>query len=191
MMRCPSCLDDYEDDATRCADCGIPLVPSDALPPARTVPDARLGTFHPAVAARVVRMLDGRGVAFTVQERDDAVEIVVDRAWRDDLRAELTLTWSEFLGHLDTDTAAAVLATGGPAPGWYDPPRGGHVDRAGRLVVDVDNVEEAATDASRMIGPALLATGGVLIVVGWQVFGGPAVVILGIGLALIGLFTPR
>jgi len=191
MMRCPQCLDDYEDDARMCAECGIPLVPQDALAPAAAVPDARLGTFHPAVAARVVELLDRRGVAFTVRERDDEVEVVVDRAWRDDLRAELTLTWSELLGRLETDVAADLLAIGGSAPGWYDPPRGGHVDRAGRLVVDVDNTEEEATDASRMIGPALLALGGVMIVMGWQVVGGPAIVVAGIGLALIGLFTPR
>jgi len=84
-----------------------------------------------------------------------------------------------------------VLASGGSAPGWYDAPRGGHVDRQGRLVVAADEEELREEDAGRFVGPALLTVGAILLVIGWYVLDSAAVMVAGIGLATLGLFTPR
>jgi hypothetical protein len=180
VTRCPSCDERHEDDPLVCDRCGAELGPTE-------VPsDARLGLFHPLVADRVVELLFRRGVRYGVVERDDEVEVRVDAAWRDDLRTELSLDWGEVVRHLDADEAPAVFADGGSAPGWFDAPRGGHIDRAGRLVVSSDGDDEA-----RIVGPALLTVGSILAIVGWYVLGSGAVLVAGIGLALVGLFTPR
>jgi hypothetical protein len=193
-MRCPSCHDEYEPHVRTCATCGIPLVPADAVastPPVPPRAEARLGVFHPAVAASITALLSGRGIVH--EELSDAgrVTILVDREWRDDVRAELALTWGDLVRRLPEEEVVAVLGAGGPNPGWYDPPRGGHVDRQGRLVVGVDDEEDAEDDAARVIGPALLTIGALLLVVGWYVLESPAVAVAGGGLVLLGLFTPR
>jgi hypothetical protein len=194
-MRCPRCLDDHEPGFTTCTSCGTPLLADDAADddPAwrvTSIPDARLGTFHPAAIATVLALCERRGVEHETRTTEHGVEVLVDRAWRDDLRAELALVWSELVGRLDEDDAVEVLAAGGSTPGWYDPPRGGHVDRTGRLVVAQDE-EDADADANRLVGPALVTTGAVLAVVGWWVVGSSALTVLAIGLVLAGLLLPR
>jgi hypothetical protein len=191
-MRCPSCHDEYESHVRDCATCGIPLVPADAsVTPVAPRADTRLGVFHPAIAARITMLLDGRAIANDAITEADRVTILVARDWRDDLRAELALTWGDLVRRLPEEEAAAVLGAGGSNPGWFDPPRGGHVDRQGRLVVNVDDGEDDEDDAARVIGPALLTIGAVLVVVGWYVLDSGAVAVAGGGLALLGLFTPR
>jgi hypothetical protein len=191
-MRCPSCHDEYEPHVRTCATCGIPLVPADAVAPV-AVPrqaDAKLGIFHPLAAAAVGAMLERRGIDHDAITDAGRVTVLVDRDWRDDVRAELALTWGELVRGLPEDEVVEVLAAGGPNPGWYDPPRGGHVDRHGRLVVE-DDEEDAEDDAARVIGPALLTVGAILLVVGWYVLDSAAVTVAGAGLAVMGLFTPR
>jgi hypothetical protein len=193
-MRCPSCHDEYEPHVRTCAACGIPLVPPDAVVTAPASPqraEARLGVFHPAMAASITALLNGRGIAHDHITEADRVTILVDREWRDDVRAELAITWGDLVRRLPEEEVVAVLGAGGPNPGWYDPPRGGHVDRQGRLVVDVDDDEDAEDDAARVVGPALLTIGALLVVVGWYVLGSAAVTVAGGGLVLLGLFTPR
>ena len=189
-MRCPSCQDEYEDGIRTCAGCQVPLVPDDAVPVPPVPADARLGTFHPVMAERVGELLYRRGLDYRSIARDDAVEVRVDQEWRDDLRAELSLTWGELVRRLDAEVVEQILADGGDAPGWYDPPQGGYVDREGRLVVDVDD-EDQATDAARVIGPALFTVGAIMTVMGWYLADSPALTVAGIALVLFGLFNPR
>jgi hypothetical protein len=194
-MRCPSCNDEYEDHVRTCAACGVPLVPdgevADHDPVAPAAADARLGTFHPVVAAHVLALLDRRGLAHEERTEDGRVTVLVDRAWRDDVRSELAMSWGDLVRGLPEDEVTTVLAAGGPNPGWYDAPRGGHVDRQGRLVVGVDDDEEAEEDAARVVGPAMLTLGALLVVVGWYVLDSSAVSLAGAALVVLGLFTPR
>jgi hypothetical protein len=191
-MRCPSCHDEYEPHVRTCAACGVPLVPSGTVLPDPTPrADARLGVFHPVMAANIIGLLQRRAIAHDEITEAGRVTILVDREWRDDVRAELAVTWGDLVRRLPEEDVVEVLGAGGPNPGWYDPPRGGYVDRQGRLVVDVDDEEDAEVDAARILGPALLTVGAVLVVVGWYVLGSAAVAVAGGGLALLGLFTPR
>ena len=192
-MHCPRCRAEYEPDVVRCADCGVDLVPEPVAvgtPPAAG-PTAALGTFHPAMAEQIAQLLAERRIAFATQAEADRVRVLVDPAWRDELRAELTLLWGDLVRGLEEDVVLEVLASGGPAPGWFDPPRGGHVDRAGRLVVAPGDDEEAAEDAARMAGPALLTAGAILTITGWYVFDSTAVLLAGVALVLFGLFSPK
>ena len=195
MKRCPECHDDHEDAALVCGSCGVGLREVDAAgvmigspvgpaPPA----DARLGTFHPAVADRVAELLYRRAIAHRVVQRDDAAEVRIDGAWRDDVRTELTLSWNDLVGHLDPDVAQQVRAGGGRAPGWYDAPQGGYIDRAGKLVVSAIEDDD---DEARVIGPILLTTGAIMGVVGWYVLDSGGVLAAGLALLLLGLFMPR
>jgi hypothetical protein len=192
MMRCPSCHDEYEDAVTTCSSCGVPLVGDDVPLDVAVAagPAARLGTFDPVVVPAVLAVLDEHGVVHETRTTSRGVEVLVPVAWRDDLRTELTLTWSEVVRRLEEDDVLAVLALGGSAPGWQDAPRGGYVDRAGRLVVAVDD-DEAEDDAARVVGPALLTVGAVLVVLGWYVLDAAGVVAAGIALAIAGLVVPR
>jgi hypothetical protein len=191
-MRCPSCHDEYEDAVTTCSSCGVPLVgddvPLDAAVPSG--PAARLGTFDVVVVPAVLAVLDEHGIVHETRTTSRGVEVLVPVAWRDDLRAELTLNWSEVVRRLDEDDVLAVLALGGSAPGWQDAPRGGYVDRSGRLVVAVDD-DEAEDDAARVVGPALLTIGAVLVVLGWYVLDSAGIIAAGIALGIAGLVVPR
>lgn len=191
-MRCPVCHDEYEPDVVRCADCDVPLLAGDAPLPARV--DALLGTFHPVVAERILALVAHRGIAADAVPADGRVEVIVDREWRDDLRAELVVSWADLVARLPDEERGEVVALGGPQPGWHDPPRGAWIDRQGRLQVDPtdDEVEEA--DASRVVGPALLAIGVVLLLFAWYEGGGSSraiAVVLGLGSIGVGLFVPR
>lgn len=189
-MRCPRCQDEYEDHVVVCPDCGINLSDTDAPAPIVVRVDARLGRFHPAVAAELLQLLERRGIAHETVTDPDAVAIVVDRDHRDDLRAELTLTYGDLVRRLDETVATELRSDGGSTPGWYDPPRGGYVDRAGRLVVDGAD-DDSEHDAARVIGPGLVAAGAVLLVVGWYVLDSAAIAVAGGALALLGLLLPR
>lgn len=180
----------------RCADCRIELVPedqidhdADAATPADI--DARLGRFHPAVAERIGELLFRRAIPHLLRAHDDGVEVLVERSWRDDLRTEFALGWNEVFRTLDEEVADEVREIGGSAPGWYDAPRGGHVDRHGRTVLDLDDQEEADTDAARVIGPLLLTAGAIAVVGGWYLVSSSAIVVAGIALIIVGVFTPR
>jgi hypothetical protein len=192
-MRCPNCGDEYEPGVARCADCGVPLVDLDAevepvAPPGEV--DTRLGRFHPAVGEVVGGVLERRSIPHLLRRTDDEVEVLVERAWRDDLRTEFAVSWNEMLRGLDEDRTEEVRVLGGSAPGWFDAPRGGHVDRTGKMVVAFDEDDDEA-DQARIIGPALLTMGAITIVVGWMVISSPGLVIAGIAMAIAGVFTPR
>lgn len=190
-MRCPTCHDEYEDGVRTCARCEVELVPAHAAVPDTPAPArARLGVFHPALGDALAALLDRRGVDAELREHEAGVEVLVDADWRDDLRAELTLTWGEIVRALPQEAAAEVAAAGGRVPGWHDAPAGGHVDRAGRLVVDSAE-EDAEDDATRMVGPALLAGGAILAVTGWYALGSEIVLLAGLALVVLGLFVPR
>jgi len=178
----------------RCADCGVPLgdpVDGEVELPG-TVPqiDVRLGRFHPAVGDLIAQILDRRSIPHTVHPHDDSSEIVVDSQWRDDLRTEFSVSWDEMMRGLDEEQRDEVRALGGSAPGWYDAPQGGYVDRAGRMIVGGQQ-DDADADAARVLGPALLMMGGIAAITGWLVLSMPGVVVAGIGLALVGLMIPR
>lgn len=207
-MRCPNCNDEYEPHVTRCADCRVPLVDSDEDDPAAPrpdpglrarstaaagrVPDApqevRLGLFDPAVVDLVTARLQRDGVAHTAVEHDGSVELRIDRAERDDVRSELAINWDEVVAQLEDDEREH-LDDEGPAPGWLDAPRGGHIDRAGRLVVDADDAEE--WESSRVLGPGLLVGGAAIGLLGWLLVDSGALITLGIAMVAIGVFIPR
>src|SRR5690606_14276664 len=118
---CPSCLDEYGDGVDRCRACDVPLVDDDVELPAQV--DRLLGTFHVDVVDRVVAILSRRGIAHeALPAGHDRVEVVVDRAFRDDLRAELALNWDGIVASLDHEVVAAMATPGAPQPGWFDAP---------------------------------------------------------------------
>lgn len=201
-MRCPQCHDEYEPDVVRCAHCDVPLLPDDAPLPPRV--DALLGTFHPIIAEQLLALTVHRGIASDAVPAsraagddlttvEDRVEVIVDRDWRDDLRAELVVSWPELVRRLPEEEQATVRSLGGPQPGWYDPPRGAWIDRQGRLQVDPTDDEVEEDDARRVIGPALLALGALLLLFAW--YGGSnsraSAAVIGLVLIVAGLFMPR
>lgn len=193
MPTCPSCRDEYEDDVSTCPTCDVALVPAGTPLPPQV--DALLGRFHPRLATVVVQLLERRRIAYdalhTSADGEDAeVEVVVDREFRDDLRAELTVNWSSLVSSLERDEMYAVLARGGRQPGWYDAPTEAWVDRQGRLQVGRPEHEEAEEDARRTVGPTMAVLGAVLIVFGWFVGGSDTAVVAGIGLLVVGLLLP-
>ena len=201
-MRCPSCLDEYEPDVVRCAACDVELVteeeldgdaaarprPRPARPDTPTGPRP-LGRFHPDIVPQVLHVLREQGVEHDVRTRDDDVEVAVDASRRDELRAELLMRWDDLLAELDADLAPEVLGSGEHAAGWLDAPMGSYIDRDGKLVVDAPPEDDA--DDRRTLGPTLVAGGAILALAGWQVLDVGAVIIAGVGLALLGLFIPR
>lgn len=189
MPICPRCRDEYEDGVATCADCDLPLVPHDAPIPPRI--DAVLGTFHRAAATPVLAVLDRRGIAHkAVPAGEDRVEIVIDREFRDDLRAELAVNWGGLVASLPEEERAVVRRSGGEQPGWFDAPRGAWMDNQGRLQVERTEREELEEDARRTVGPTLAVLGIVMIIFGWWGDSDIAVV-LGIGLLGVGVFVPR
>jgi hypothetical protein len=189
MPICPSCYDEYDEGTTVCATCGVPLVADDAPLPPRV--DRLLGTFHPILAERIEGLLLRRGIAHTAVPLDDRVEVVVDRDFRDDLRAELAVNWVALVNGLDLEDRAAVVAAGGEHPGWFDAPIGAWIDREGRLQVDAGPDEEALADAGRLWGPTLLVIGVVVGLFGWYGQDSAFLLLVGIVTAVIGLLLPR
>lgn len=155
------------------------------------MPDALLGTFHPVPAAHVVALLEQRGIAYDTAEVNGRIAVSVDREWRDDVRAELAVNWSDLVRQLPPEELDELRRDRGPQPGWYDPPAGAWVDRQGRLKVDPHEDEALEADLSRRIGPALAGIGAVLVIFGWYTDGTAWLYVLGIAIGLIGLFLPR
>ncbi|MCC5949869.1 MAG: hypothetical protein JJT89_15560 [Nitriliruptoraceae bacterium] len=184
-MRCPTCERIYDDGEAVCPSCRVLL---EAVGPTSADDDsARLGLFHPAAADRVAELLLRRAVTHRLIPRDDDTEIRVEARYRDDVRTELALNWDEVVGVLDEDTRAVLRGTPSPgsAPGWYDAPRGGHIDRGGRLVVD------SGDDEVRTLGPAIAVVGIILAIVGWFAIDSGAIATAGLALALGGILSPR
>lgn len=187
-MRCPACGDDYEPEVASCVACGVTLV---------TVSErsrARVGRFHPAAARAVVELAVRRGADVQTNVVDGRVDVLVPSERRDGLRAELLLTWDELLARLPPDDQAELKAHGGQLPGWDDRPDGVWVDRDGRLRVAHAQEEEAEEDASRIVGPTLMAAAILLLLLAWQIGDGYLrllAAIGGFGLLLVGIFLPR
>lgn len=193
MPTCPRCRDEFEPHVTSCPDCGVALVPDGSPLPPRV--DAVLGRFHPRLATVVVQLLERRQIAYdalhtSAEDEAAEVEIVVDRDVRDDLRAELAVNWSGLVSALERDEMYAILARGGPQPGWYDAPTEAWVDGAGRLQVGRPEHEELAEDAKRTVGPSMAVLGAVLLLFGWFVGGSEIAVIAGVALLVVGLLLP-
>ena len=187
MPVCPRCRDEYREGVEQCAECGVALLPDGAAIPPRV--DAVLGRFHPVAAAPVVEVLERRGIAYERRELDgNDVELAVDRAFRDDLRAELVLNWSGLVASLEPEERAE-LPDGDGHPGWIDAPRGAWMDAQGRLQVERSAEEELEADARRTVGPSLAALGGVLVIFGWW-GGSELAVVLGVVLLVVGLLLP-
>lgn len=190
MPTCPSCHDQYTDGAVRCATCHVDLVPDDVTLPPRV--DRLLGVFHPALVDRLVAMLHRRGVAHeVVPAGEDRVEVVVDREFRDDLRAELAVNWQGIVSSLDREVVADLVGGGAPQPGWYDAPTSAWVDRQGRLQVDAGGDEEAMAEATRLWGPTLVVIGVVVGLFGWYGQDSVGLLVFGLSVAALGLFLPR
>lgn len=188
MPVCPRCRDEYRDGVERCAECDVPLVPEGAPLPPQV--DAVLGRFHTAAVAAIVDVLERRGIAHELRPLDgDRVELLVDRDFRDDLRAELVVNWSGLVAALPDEERTRIAAAGGAQPGWFDAPRGAWMDAQGRLQVERTEEEELAADARRTVGPALAAVGGMLVVFGWWA-GSEIAVVAGIAALAIGLLLP-
>lgn len=193
MPACPVCRDEFEDDVRVCPTDDEVLVPVDQLPPP-PVGDAPLGLFHPAVVLLVQRWLTANQTQFRAVEVDDQrVELRVGEDVRDDLRASLTLNYSGFLRALEPEAreALAEAGTGHDHPGWYDAPQGAWIDDDGRLRVEASPEEEAVHDASRTIGPALVAIGVVVLLLAWVTGWSAGPVLLGISAVVLGLLLPR
>ena len=191
MPTCPSCHDQYDAHGPdRCATCDVALVPDDAELPARV--DRLLGTFHVAVVDRVTAILSRRGIAHeAVPAGEDRVEVVVDREYRDDIRAELAVNWDGIVSSLDREVVVELLRAGAPQPGWFDAPTSAWVDRQGRLQVDAGDDEEAMAEAGRLWGPTLMVIGVVIGLFGWYGQDSSALLVLGLGMAALGVFLPR
>lgn len=190
-MRCPQCRDEYEAGVTRCGDCHVPLVSSHGpAPPQFTL----LGTFHPLAAGILAPLLAQRRIAHEQLAVDvNAVEVLVDRDHRDELRAELVANWNGLIGGLPTAEKYELLSgstTG--LPGWHDAPDGSWIDREGRFKVAA-TVEEREQDAHRILGPSLLTIGLVIVLFGWYAGGGSRelAVLVGIVLVIAGIFSQR
>lgn len=195
-MRCPNCRAEYEDDVAWCADCRTALVPDGRPLPPRV--DARLGAFHPAVAEHITSLLGHRRIAHEAlpthsadEGTDGRIEILVDRDFRDDLRAELVVSYTDLIGRLPQEDMYAVLSSGGAQPGWFDAPRGAWVDKQGRLQVEGGGDEEDEHEARRVLGPSLATVGIVLALFGWYAGDNGGLVFLGLAAAAIGMLLPR
>ena len=186
MVACPRCGDERSSDAVTCSTCGEPAPP---VEPPRA--DALLGRFHPLVVERLERLLTHRGIDHERHVRDHDVELRVDATYRDDLRAELVSSWAQIVHTLPEDRAMEVLASGGAAPGWFDAPAGGWVDRAGRLVVEPSADDPTALSTPRMTGPVMAGFGLLLLLLGWFTGAGDAVMMVGGALTVIGMLVPR
>jgi hypothetical protein len=188
-MHCPRCGDEFETGVGACPDCGAELVPAGA-PLAPTL--ARVGRFHPAVAAGVVALAERHGLTTEVVPVDGAVDVLADEDGRDELRAELVVSWGAVLAVVEPDEREAVRTAGRDLPGWHDAPEGGWVDREGRL--QVAGGDDAAEGEPRWVGPALVAFGVLLGLLAWYSGSGNLRLLYAVGAAallLIGLFTPR
>jgi hypothetical protein len=187
MPICPRCHDTYRDGVATCVDCGVELLPDDAVLPARV--DRLLGTFDPVIAERLAGLLSHRGVPHRLMDVPGGTEVVVDRTAADDLRAELLVSWDAVLAGMDPEDRALLAGT--RLRGWLDPPSAPWVDRDGNVRVAADDTHESTNDAARMWGPSLLVVGSLLALYGWYSGSSPGMIVFGILAIVIGLFLPR
>lgn len=183
-MHCPACGDDDRTDATTCADCGVTLVPGDF-----GAAKARVGRFHPTTARLVVRLAERHQLGAETITQADGIDVLVNRAAVEPIRAELVVSWEELLRELSVDEQAEVITRGGPLPGWIDPPDGLWVDRQGRLLATDEQPDEG-----RALGPVLMSAGGLLLLASWYAGEGTLAfigVIGGLALLVVGVFSPR
>lgn len=190
-MFCPSCAAEYRPEITVCPDCEVPLVADrSSIPP----PTAHLGRFHLAVAEEVAAFARRRGIEPRTEPTEIGVEIRVPAHRRDGLRADLMVAWPSLVGAMEPEEQEEVRRLEGPLAGWHDAPEGVWVDREGRMRASAPREEEETADAERVLGPALLAIGLIVLLVAWYV--GPGLLrlvgaIAGLGLLLLGMFAPR
>ena len=190
MPTCPLCHDEYDPGVEVCTTCDRTLVPDGAELPPRV--DRVLGTFHPLAAERVVALLQRRGIAYeSLPAGQDRVEVVVDRDFRDDLRAELAVNWDGIVASLDPEERSELAAARTGQPGWFDAPTSAWVDRQGRLQVDAGDGEEAMAEAGRLWGPTLMVLGVIIGLFGWYGQDSSPLLVLGLGMAALGVFLPR
>lgn len=190
MPTCPQCHDEYTDDVGVCSTCGTGLVADGEELPPRV--DRRLGTFHPLIVERITAMLERRGIAHqALPAGEDRVEVVVDRDFRDDLRAELAVNWDGIVASLDIDERTEVVATRAHQAGWFDAPTSAWVDREGRVQVDSGPDEDDLADASRLWGPTLVVLGIVIGLFGWYGTSSTVLLVAGLAMAGVGMFLPR
>jgi hypothetical protein len=185
MPICPRCHDTYVDGVVACVDCGLELLPDDAPLPARV--DRLLGTFDPLVAERLGGLLVHRGIPHRLVDHDGRTEVIVDRDWADELRAELATSWGDVLGGLSSDERVDLAPT--RLRGWYDAPEGAWIDRHGRI--QVDPAEDAGSETARIWGPSLALVGGVLGLFGWYAGRSLGLAVLGLAALVVGLLLPR
>lgn len=208
-MRCVRCGEPHPAESLRCRACGAPVDPDPSVgrdghvvggPGPQDDTDAEvvaielqalLGRFHPVIAARLQRLLTDRGIDHLRHERPHDVELRVASATRDALRAELSVNWSQIVGALPEDQAVEVLASGGAAPGWFDAPAGGWVDRAGRLVVDPSEHDPTAAGPPRTVGPLVAGIGALVLLLGWFNGAGDGVLLVGAAAIGLGILLPR
>ena len=205
-MRCVRCGEPHPAESLRCRACGAPVDPDPSVGTGGTGDatdggdgpevvavelDALLGRFHPVIADRLQRLLANRGIAHVRHQRDHDVELRVATTTRDALRAELAVTWSQIVGALPEADAVEVLASGGAAPGWFDAPAGGWVDRAGRLVVEPSADDPTAAGPPRTVGPLVAGIGALLLLLGWFNGAGDGVLLAGAAAIGLGILLPR
>ncbi len=187
MPICPRCHDTYVDGVVTCVECGLTLLPDDAPLPARV--DRLLGTFDPLVADRLGGLLVHRGIPHRLVDHEGRTEVIVDREWADELRAELATSWGDVLGGLSPEERMDLPST--RLRGWYDAPEGAWIDRHGRIQVDPAEDPERAGEAVRRWGPALAMVGGVLGLFGWYSGRSVGLALLGLAAVVVGLLLPR
>lgn len=186
-MRCPACEDDFEPECAWCSACATPLAENE------TLSTARVGRFHPAAARVVIELAVQRGAPVQTDLVGDLVDVRVPKDRRDGLRAELLLTWDALVARLPPQDQAELAAQGGQLPGWGDTPGDVWVDRDGQLRV-APGEEEAEEDTGRIVGPTLVATAILLLLLAWQLGDGHLrllAAIGGFGMLLVGTFLPR
>lgn len=186
-MRCPICGDEFQSGVVRCSGCDADLVDADGLM-LRAPAGVSIGRFHPSLVPVVREHLDRRGANTRAALHDDGVEIRVDAEVAEQARADLVVNWERLLAGLDVEQRAEVAAAGGRLPGWPDAPDSLWVDRRGRLLADADEIGE------RALGPALVAIGGIMLLIAWYAGAGSfrlLMAVTGLIVVLVGFFLPR
>lgn len=188
-MWCPTCGDEYRTGMDRCGDCDVALVPE--MVPSGPPPVSPIGRFHPLLAPTIATHLERRGARAELKPTESGTVVRTPGGDRELLRAHLVSEWETLLGDLDAEVRVEVLASAGDIPGWYDSPASVWVDREGHLRASEAPGEEPR---ERTIGPALVTIGALLLVTAWYVGGGGLALlsaVVGLGVVLVGVFSPR
>lgn len=187
-MQCPVCGDEYDAGVTTCRRCDVALALPGARPPLRT---AHLGHFAGPIGERVLGLLRSKGIDYDFDRTEDGdLHVRVDVQWRDDVASTLFTGWSELLAGMDRENAYGVIAHGGSHPGWFDAPTDAWTDRDGRLQVALD--PDGDPDRARAFGPAMLVLGLSLLLLGLvDAISTPIGVTFGTGFLVLGALLPR